>query len=396
MSYRSMRKKPSPSSTNVGRFNKLEEPKFHKSDSLNSNKFSTPNSPKFNEGLPDSDTFVPHLNSEPKSVKRGRHWKRAVLVCSSLLLVSLGGLLGYRYYQAQQLANALYVPKTVPTSQGTMTKPVKPKTVTNSKPISILLLGTDTGALGRDFKGRTDTIIIATLNPKKQTMYLTSLPRDLAIRIPNHESEGIQKLNAAYAFGGINATQKVIEKTMGIPISYYALLNMGGLEKVVDAVGGVDVTPPLTFHYQSAHVTKGKRVHLNGKEALAYSRMRHEDPRGDYGRQTRQRQIIMATVQKANSYKSLFNPKLFASLKGQLQTDVDFNTATSLYSKYHLATHHQKSNHLQGNSMMYDGQSFEVAPESQWKLVSKDLHSALGVRGSYKSSKYALTPKDLN
>lgn len=73
---------------------------------------------------------------------------------------------------------------------------------------------------------------------------------------------------------------------------------MGGLEKMVNAVGGVTVNPTLTFKYGAADVTKGKKVTLNGKQALDYSRMREEDPLGDYGRQKRQRQIIQKLVIK--------------------------------------------------------------------------------------------------
>lgn len=91
-----------------------------------------------------------------------------------------------------------------------------------------------------------------------------------------------------------------VTKLVNVPISYYLTINMGALEKVVDAVGGVDVQVPFSFTSSKTggqHFTKGG-MHLNGNMALAYARMRYEDPKGDYGRQQRQQQVIKAILKK--------------------------------------------------------------------------------------------------
>ena len=96
-------------------------------------------------------------------------------------------------------------------------------------------------------------------------------------------------------------------KVLNVPIKYYISMNMGGMRKIVDGVGGVTVTPPLTFTYDGYTFTKGKTVHLNGSQALAYSRMRYDDPKGDYGRQLRQREVIMSVLEHALSFNTLKN-----------------------------------------------------------------------------------------
>ena len=126
-------------------------------------------------------------------------------------------------------------------------------------------------------------MIVATLNPKKKKMTLTSIPRDTVMSIPGYSSYSPSKINSAYDFGGAGTAIRAVQKLLNVPIDYYGLINMGGLEKIVDGVGGIDVTPKLTFKYGNADVKKGVKIHLDGKAALDYSRMRYDDPKGDYG-----------------------------------------------------------------------------------------------------------------
>lgn len=168
------------------------------------------------------------------------------------------------------------------------------KVLKQGKPINILLLGTDTGALGRDYKGRTDTIMMMTLNPQKKTTTIVSLPRDMKVNLPGYAEYSPAKINAAYTYGGVKETINTVQKYFNVPIDYYVMVNMGGLEKAINQVGGVSVTSPLTFDYEGYSFKKGKTYHMDGAQALAFSRMRYDDPQGDYGRQERQRLVITA------------------------------------------------------------------------------------------------------
>jgi len=97
---------------------------------------------------------------------------------------------------------------------------------------------------------------------------------------------------------------------------------MAGFKDIVDAVGGVDVNNDLDFQYENIHFEKGN-IHLDGNKALHYSRMRYDDPRGDFGRQMRQRQVIQAVIKKGASVSSLAS-------YGDVLKAIEKNVKTSL------------------------------------------------------------------
>ncbi len=167
-------------------------------------------------------------------------------------------------------------------------------------PVSILLLGTDTGKFGRsDEISNTDTIIVATIDAQNKRSALFSVPRDTMAEMIGTSSFNVQKINAAYSIGKAKMAMNTVSALVNVPLKYYVEVNMAGLEKIVNAVDGVDVQVPFTFSYGGYTFTKGP-MHLNGAQALAYARMRYDDPENDYGRQKRQRQVIKSIVKKRN------------------------------------------------------------------------------------------------
>lgn len=247
------------------------------------------------------------------------------------------------------------------------------------KPISILLMGTDTGALGRTFAGRTDSMMVVTINPTTNKTTITSIPRDTAVNIPGYESQSPAKINAAYAWGQSKTAITTVQKMLNVPIDFYAIINMGGMEKIINEVGGVDVTPTLSFSYGGFSFKKGVKTHMNGKKALAYSRMRDDDPKGDYGRQTRQRKVIMALLNQSGSVSTLLNEDFISSLSKQTQTDLTFNDLSALVQNYRAATKHIKTTHLQGTGEMIDSQAMEVASQSELQRVTNFIRTGLGL-----------------
>lgn len=307
---------------------------------------------------------------------RGRHFttthhRRHWLLAGLLVLLIGGGLYGWHaWHSAQHTFSQTY--------HAVGTKP-SDTTITSGKPFAILLLGTDTGALGRSQVGRTDTMIIATINPKTQTANLTSIPRDTLVNIYGSQQDE-EKINAAYPLYGANTTIKTVEHLVNIPIPYYVLLNMGGLEKMINAVGGVTVNPLLTFHYEAANVTKGQKIHLNGASALAYSRMRDQDPLGDYGRQARQRQIIKALVLKEASLSSVVRYQtVLKSLTHNLQTNLTFNDLMWLRTKDGHTSRHIVSQTLQGQPAIINGIDYQIAPQSEITKISTRLRQSLNL-----------------
>jgi cell envelope-related function transcriptional attenuator common domain len=292
-----------------------------------------------------------------------------------ILLIVLGGA-AYgmtRYRGVKNAVNSSFKPSGVD-KQRDVSNELKTK-----KPISILLMGTDTGALGRDYKGRTDSMMVVTLNPKNQKTSITSIPRDTAVNIPGYKKQSPAKINAAYSYGQTKTAITTVQKLLNIPIDFYALINMGGMEKVIDRAGGVDVTPTLTFTYEGFTFTKGKNTHMNGKKALAYSRMRYDDPDGDYGRQTRQREVLMAILKKSSSVKTLLNQYFINSIANQTQTDLTFDDLTTIAKDYNSVRKHTSQTHLQGTSAEVADQSMEVMKKAELQRVTDFIRSNLGL-----------------
>ena len=163
---------------------------------------------------------------------------------------------------------------------------------------SVLLMGIDTGDLGRVEQGRSDTMMVATISPQDNQTTVVSIGRDSYVDIVGHGTT--DKINHAYAFGGPAMAMNTVEKFLDIPIDHYVSINMAGLKELVDAVGGIEVDNEITFSQDGFDFAIG-RTSLNGEQALAYSRMRYEDPNGDYGRQERQRKIVEGIVKKVLS-----------------------------------------------------------------------------------------------
>lgn len=308
--------------------------------------------------------------------------KRICWTLLALILIVFWGAGTYIYHILNSAKDTL--DKTYNGSNVTKSRDVS-SVLKDKRPISILLLGTDTGDLGRDDTGRTDTIIVATLNPETKTTTLTSIPRDTKVRVPD-SINSYDKVNSAYTIGGVSTAIETIQDTLDIPIDYYVLVNMRGLTQIVDAVGGITIKPLLTFKYEDADVTKGKTVTMNGKQALAYSRMRYDDPEGDYGRQKRQKQVIEAIVNKSLSVSAVSNyQKLLKSIGSNMQTDLTYGDMITIATSYKDAGQTIESNVLQGQDTMLDGLSYQVASASEKKKVSDAIRKQLGLEASKKS-----------
>ncbi|PEQ04284.1 LytR family transcriptional regulator [Bacillus wiedmannii] len=230
------------------------------------------------------------------------------------VLVIAGGVYAYTVYSNVSSAlNAVHKPLDRDKSD----KRDKKVDIADNKPISILLMGVDQEDNGT---GRSDSLMLFTLNPKTKSMKITSIPRDSYTEIVGKGKK--DKINHAYAFGGIDMSVKTVENFLNVPVDHYIEVNMAGFRDIVDAVGGVDVNNDLEFTSRDQHFAKGN-IHLNGETALKYTRMRYEDPRGDFGRQMRQRQVIQAVIKKGASVSSLTN-------YGDVLKAIEKNVKTSL------------------------------------------------------------------
>lgn len=196
-------------------------------------------------------------------------------------------------------------------------------------PFSVLMLGVDER---EGDAGRSDTIIVMTVNPTDKSTKMVSIPRDTYTEIIGRDSK--DKINHAYAFGGIEMSLATVENLLDIPIDYVVQVNMEGFEDIVDAVDGVSVDNTLDFSVDSYDFPVGNLT-LNGEEALAYVRMRYEDPSGDFGRQNRQKQVIQAVLEEGASVKSLVNYRsIFNALGSNVQTNMTFDEMMDVQKNY--------------------------------------------------------------
>ena len=323
-----------------------------------------------------------HQVDEPQEPHRHHHHhhhkrhtvRNVVLVIIGVLIIAGGAFAAVAWKNISSMTSGMYQ------SSGATKQRNAAAVLSGKKPVSILLLGTDTGDLGRDYKGRTDTMIIMTINPKTKKTTMTSIPRDMYVNLPDYPKYSPAKINAAYAFGGVKESINVVQKEFNVPIDYYVLVNMGGLKKAINQVGGVDVTSPLTFTYNGSSFTAGKSEHMNGQTALNFSRMRYDDPKGDYGRQERQRLVITALLRKSISYKTVLNKSFLDSISNESKTDMMFSQMTKLALNYRNAAKTVKSDNVQGTGKMISGQSFQMVSTSERQMASNNIRDNLGLK----------------
>ncbi|AUS73585.1 LCP family glycopolymer transferase [Lactiplantibacillus plantarum] len=316
--------------------------------------------------------------------KKEKHPIRNIIcIMLGVLIISIGVFAVRSYHNARKAADVVYQSSKMKKTRNTSSL------LKSGSPISILLLGTDTGALGRTYKGRTDTIILATINPRTKKTTLMSLPRDSEVAISGFEQDFPAKLNAAYAYGSAATTIRTVQKWLNVPIDYYALINMGGMKKVVNEVGGVDISPILSFNYLGYTFTKNVKTHMDGDKALAYSRMRYDDPRGDYGRQRRQRQLITSIIGKGTNASNLVKQDFLLSLARQTRTDLSFSDLTRIITNYRGATKNIVSDYAQGTGKMINGQSFEIVSQKEKQRVTNTLRTSLNLKKAATGSQFA-------
>ena len=248
--------------------------------------------------------------------------------------------------------------------------------VEQGESISILLLGIDTGDLGRTEQGRSDSIIVATINPNTEKTTLLSIPRDTYAEIVGYGTW--DKINHAYAFGGTAMSINSVQNLLNIPIDFYVSVNMEGIKEVVDAVGGVNVNSPIAFNQNGYDFVVGTN-YLDGEAALAFSRMRHEDPAGDTGRQGRQRLVIEAVLRKLATPETLMNYQaILASLSANVQTNFQMTDYLSLRSNDYLAAANNiQQEQLGGAGGMMDGIYYNFVDDAELARVQALMQGEL-------------------
>lgn len=251
------------------------------------------------------------------------------------------------------------------------------KVIAEKKPFSVLLLGIDTGDLGRTEVGRSDTMMVAAVNPTLKKTLIASIARDTYVDIVGKGTK--DKINHAYAFGGAGMSMDTVEKYLDIPVDHYVAINMKGLKELVDAVGGITVSNDQKFTQDNYTFEYGK-IHLDGDQALSFSRMRHEDSRGDYGRQERQRKIVEGVAKKLLTFDGVTRYKeVLDAMEENVKTDMSFDDMKKIAADYRSAFSDIQQDQLQGEGFMQEGISYQRVSETELNRVQTELKKTLDV-----------------
>ena len=323
---------------------------------------------------------------ERLSRKKKSKWKKGLIITGVIISVCFVSFVGYGFYlyhSVKEAANSVYKPLGKEKEQQPALKDrekegkvAKAQSSDEQYPtsINILLLGVDERS---GDKGRSDTMIVATLNKEKGSMMMTSIPRDTRVKIDGRS--GYSKINAAYAYGNEALAVKTVEDYLNIDISYYVKVNMEGLSSLVDAVGGVTVNNTLdwtddTIHF---HFKKGT-LSLNGKQALSYARERHRDPQGDFGRNDRQRQVIEGILNKGKSFTAVTNMQdILNALGNNVQTNLTFDDMKTLVTDYRQCRTNVTNYEVNGTPKMIDGVSFVLVDDKEFQHVHELIANAM-------------------
>ena len=174
--------------------------------------------------------------------------------------------------------------------------------------------------------GRSDTLMLAAVDEEQGRATLLSIPRDTRVEVGTY---GYDKINHAYAFGGHEMTLAAVEKIVGVPVTHYVLIDTSAFERIVDAVGGVDINVEKRMHYEDPWDDNGGLVidlqpgeqHMTGAQAIQY--VRYRDGEGDIGRIARQQHFMRALLAQFLSPQVI--PRLAAvvdEVKNAVETDL--------------------------------------------------------------------------
>jgi LCP family protein required for cell wall assembly len=307
---------------------------------------------------PSPDMGKPDSNPKKRSFPI---WARIAVSVFLLLLIVVGCLAGYYYYNFSAPVSHI-VGQQVTRLKGDM----DPNAIRNGADIlsgsriNILLLGSDTDQKFTNADGSHNYLaqsdIVITIDPASRNVGMLSIPRDFWINVPG---SGMHKLDEAYSLGGtatgagayspggVALSRLTIFQDFGIPINYYAWVGLDGFVKVIDTVGGVDVDVlhPITddnypddvgnhssdiFAYKRLYIPPGPQ-HLSGREALEYVRSRHADLVGDFGRSARQQQVLSALKTKLDNPDIVSKlPEIANDLNGYVKTDMQLSDVFKL------------------------------------------------------------------
>lgn len=268
----------------------------------------------------------PDRTGEDAAPTRSSRTKRVIAAVAVTLLAFLLGFAGWAIVEYDSLSNAIRNP---PQVQLQTVEQLSPSLVSSSGPAPeyVLIVGLDREP-GADAP-RSDTMILARVDPANGTLGLLSIPRDSRVAIRGH---GLAKINEAWEYGGAPLTISTVRDFTGLPVNHYVQIDFAGFSRVVDLMGGVwiDVDQDIRENNTGAlQIRKGYQA-LNGKQALQYARSRRFAD-GDFTRTRHHRTILKALVQQALSPSNAARmPAMARAVASNLKSDMSLPELVSM------------------------------------------------------------------
>ena len=239
---------------------------------------------------------------------------------------------------------------------------------------TVMIMGVDERA---DDVGRSDTLMIATLDPHTDHAALLSIPRDTRVKI---KGRGYDKINAAYAYGGERLAETTVETFLGIDIDHYIIVNTNSFVRLVDAIGGIDINVEKRMYYEDPWDDNGGLVidiypgiqHMDGEKAVTYVRYRDEE--GDIGRVRRQQEFMAACMDKLTSPSIIPKiPAIISELMDAVKTDLSFRQILGLAGALKDAQHNGLDMEMvPGKPLYIDGVSYWIPDVEMLRLSIAD------------------------
>ncbi len=255
-------------------------------------------------------------SGEPTKKKRTWLWAGAI-GCLLLLLVGAA-------------AAALYIPEKPKKQEATRTEKKEELMVAHDR-TTVLIMGIDERT---EDVGRTDTLMLAMLDPATDRAALLSIPRDTRVRIQGH---GFDKINAAYAYGKVPLAESTVENFLGVEVNHYLIIDTKAFVKVIDAIGGVDINVEERMYYEDPWDDDGGLLidfqpglqHMDGRKAITY--VRYRDLEGDAGRIRRQQAFMKACMERLVSPAVLASlPTIVQEISSSVRTDLSLTQLLAL------------------------------------------------------------------
>jgi len=297
------------------------------------------------------DVGLPAVNKKKVRRKKRKRRKRIIiLVLFAFLAIILFFALNI-FLNARQAFNDIYAPVDTNDLRGGQVD-------LGNEPFSTLILGVDRNN-ANDW-GRTDTIMLVTVNPRLNSTYIVSIARDTMVNINGRYT----RINHAFAYnragaaGSINAVQDFLN----VPIDRYVQIDLEGFGPIIDAVGGVRVYNNTTsFSAGGYHFPLGY-IYLTGSSATHFVQSRHDT---DYGRQARQRIVTAAAMGDAVGAMLTNSGSFFDATRDNMITDVSLGDMFTIAINYAGAVGNITNLYLHGYGQMVNGMALQVVPEQR-------------------------------